>query len=70
MTDKPQQPKGRGSALSSLNTTIDTLNIAREVSSIAPAKAAFGSTSDLLTLIKVRFLLVHVGRLLAKVCRT
>ena len=70
MTDKPQQPKGRGSALSSLNATIDTLNIAREVSSIAPAKTAFGSTSDLLTLIKVRFLLVHVGRLLAKVCRT
>ena len=70
MTDKPRRLKGRDDALSSLNVTIDILNIAKEVSSIAPAKAAFGSTSDLLTLIKVRFLLVHVGRLLAKVCRT
>ena len=70
MADKPQQTKGPDDVLSSLNAAINVLNIAKEVPSIAPANAAFSSTSDLLTLIRVRLLPVHVNRLLAKVRRT
>ena len=56
MVTKTQQPKGRDGVLSSLNMAIDALNLVKEVSSIAPAKAVFGSASVLLTMIKVRFL--------------
>lgn len=48
-----QRPKGRGGALSSLNVTIEALNLAKEISGIAPAKAVFGSVSVLLTMIRV-----------------
>ena len=57
MTDKSQRPNGRSSVLSSLNVAIDGLNLAKEISGIAPTKAAFGSVAILLTMIKVRFLL-------------
>ena len=70
MIPKSQRPKGRDGVLSSLNMAIDALNRAKEVSSITPAKAVFGSASNLLTLVRVSFLPVHVGRLLANVCRT
>ena len=53
MTDKSQQPKGRDNVLSLLNVAIDILNLAKEVSSITPAKAVFGSVSVLLTMIRV-----------------
>ena len=53
MAAKSQRPNGRNGALSSLNVAIDILNLAKEVSSITPAKAAFGSVSILLTMIKV-----------------
>ena len=52
-----QKQKRRDGALSTLNIAIDALNLAKEVSSITPAKAAFGSVSILLVMIKVRFLL-------------
>ena len=35
------------------------MNLVKEVSSITPAKAVFGSVSILLTMIKVRFSLSH-----------
>jgi len=57
MATKSQQPKGRDGALSSLNMAIDALNLAKEVSSITPAKAVFGTVSILLTMIRVRFVL-------------
>ena len=57
MATKSQRPKGRDGILSSLNMAIDALNLAKELSSITPAKAVFGSVSILLTMIKVRFLL-------------
>ena len=57
MADGSKRPKGRDGVLSSLNVTIDGLNLAKELSSITPAKAVFGSVSILLTMIKVRFLL-------------
>ena len=58
MTDKSQQPKGRDGVLSSMNMAIDGLNLAKELSSITPAKAVFGSVAVLLTMIKVSFLLI------------
>lgn len=63
MTDnlKPRRPKGQDSALSSLNITIDALNLAKEASDAALAKAAFDSTSFLLAKIRVSFLPVYVG---------
>ena len=63
MAPNPQQPKRQGGVLSSLNVAIDAMNLAKEVMDITPAKAAFGAISIILTMIKVRFLLVPVGRL-------
>jgi len=56
MDTKSQQPKGRDSILSSLNVAIEAVNLAKEISSVTPAKAVFGSVGVLLTMIKVRFL--------------
>jgi hypothetical protein len=53
MQTNSQRPKGRDGVLSTLNVTIETLNLAKEICSITPAKAAFGSVSALLTMIKV-----------------
>ena len=52
-----QRQKGRDGALSSLNMAIDVINLAKDIVDIAPAKAAFGSVSALLTMIRVRFFL-------------
>jgi len=57
MTDRSQQPEGHDGVLSSLSMAIDGLNLAKELSSITPAKAVFGSVAILLTMIKVCFLL-------------
>ena len=57
-------------ALSSLNIDIGALDRAKEAASVTPAKAAFTSAGVLLTVIRVGFLPVHVGRSLANVCRT
>ena len=56
MDADPRQLKGRNGALSALNTAIEAMNLAKEVSSVTPAKAVFGSVSVLLTMIRVRFL--------------
>ena len=48
-----QQQKGRDGVLSMLNVAIETLNLAGEISSITQAKAAFGTVSALLTMIRV-----------------
>lgn len=57
MDPKPQQPKRQDDALSLLNTAIEVMNLAKEVSSVTPAKAVFGSVSILLAMIRVRVLL-------------
>ena len=54
MNMNPQQQKTRDGALSSLSVAIEAMNLAKEVSSMTPAKAIFGSVSVLLTMIKVR----------------
>lgn len=53
-----QLPEGRNGAFSSLNAAIEALDIAEETSNIVPVKAVFGSVSVLLTMIKVRSLLL------------
>ena len=57
MDAESQPTKGQNGVLSSLNVAIEVLNIAKDVSGIAPAQAVFGSVSILLTMIRVRFLL-------------
>jgi len=57
METDSQPPGGREGATSALNAAIQDTNLAENVSSIASAKAVFGSVTVLLTLIRVRFLL-------------
>ena len=56
MAAKPRRQKGRDGVISSLNIAIGAMNLAKEISSITPAKVAFGTVAVLLTMIKVRFL--------------
>jgi len=56
MDTESRHPKGRDGTLSSLNVVVEALNLAKEASSITPAKAVFGSVSILLAMIRVRFL--------------
>ena len=58
MEIESRRPKGREGAISALNGSIEVLNLAKELSSITPAKAVFGSVSVILSMIKVSFLLV------------
>jgi len=52
-----RRQKRRDDALSLLNVAIEAMNLAKEVSSITPAKAVFGSVSAVLIMIRVRSLL-------------
>jgi len=70
MTGKSQRPKGRNRVLSSLDVAIGGLNLAKEATTVIPAKTAFTSASVLLAMIRVSFLPARVGQLLANVCRT
>ena len=57
--DRDSQPhKRQDNVLSSLDVAIEALNLAEKISSITPAKAAFGSVGALLTMIRVCFLLL------------
>jgi len=56
MGTKSQQPKGRDSAILALNATIEASNLAKELSSITPAKVVFGSVSVVLAMIRVSLL--------------
>jgi len=57
MNENSQGPKRREVAVSSLNAAIDALNLVKEAMDMTPIKAAFGSVSVILTMIRVRFLL-------------
>ena len=63
MEKKSQRPKDREGVISLLNATIEALNLAKEVSSVTPANAAFASVTVLLTMIRVRSLLFCDGPL-------
>ena len=54
MSSETQRLEGRDGSLSKLNVAIGALDIAKDVCSIAPAQAAFGAASALLTIIRVR----------------
>ena len=64
-TTESYRLKDQEGALSLLNAAIETMDHAEKISSIPPAKAAFNSARDLLTTIRVGYLPVNVGRLLA-----
>jgi hypothetical protein len=59
----------RDVTLSSLNAAIEAMNLAKEIASITPAKAVFGSVSVVLAMIRVSFLPVRLGRPQADVHR-
>jgi len=63
MATTSQRPNRRDISLSSLNAAVEALNLAKEVSSITPAKAVFGTVSVILRMIRVSFLLACVERL-------
>ena len=58
MEAESQRPEGRENNISALNAAIEVLDLAKELSSITPAKAAFGSVSVILTTVKVSLLRV------------
>ena len=57
MDANSKQEKWRDGVLSSLNAAIEAMNLAKELASVTPAKAVFGSVSVLLTMIRVSVLL-------------
>ena len=63
MEAKSQRPKGREGTISALNALIEALNLAKELSSITPAKAVFGSVSVILSAIRVSSPLFVVDRM-------
>ena len=54
MDTNPQRPNRWEGLLSSLSMAIDGMNLAKEATSMTPAKGVFGSVSILLTMIRVR----------------
>ena len=54
MDKDSKRQKRRDNVLSLLDTAIQAMDLAKEVSSPTPAKAIFGSVSVLLTMIRVR----------------
>jgi len=67
MEAKSRRPKDQGGAISVLNAAIEAMNLAKELASITPAKAVFGSVSVILTMTRVGFLLVCVNRMQAEI---
>ena len=53
MDSKSELPKERSGVFSMLNVAIEDLNLAKDGSGIAAAKAVFGEVSDLLPTIRV-----------------
>ena len=53
MEIKSRRQNGRGGGISSLNSAIDALELARDAASVEPVKEAFRSAVSLLATIKV-----------------
>lgn len=49
-----QQQKHQENVLTLLNVAIEAANLAKEVSSVTPAKVVFGSVGTLLEMVRVR----------------
>ena len=58
METESQRPRGREGAVSALSAATEALNLAEKNSSITSAKAVFNTASNLLTIVRVCFLLV------------
>lgn len=67
MDPKPQRPKHRDAALSSLNAAIKLMNLAKGTSNLTVAMAVFGSVGVTLAMIRVGFLLVRPNYVQANV---
>jgi len=61
MATSSQQPGRRNNPLSSLNMTVEVLNLANEISDIPPVKTVLGSASAILVTIRVWSLLIYLG---------
>ena len=57
-----QQFKGRDVVLSTLDGSVQVLNLAKDTCGIPPAQIVFGSASVLLTMIRASFLFTELGR--------
>jgi len=62
MEVKSQRPEAREGVISGLNAAIEAMNLAKELSSITPAKAVFGTVSVILAMIRVSLLPVCVDQ--------
>ena len=58
MGARPRRSKSQDVTLSTLNAAIEAMNLAKEASSMTPAKAVFGSVGIILAMIRVCSLLV------------
>jgi len=56
MEAESQRSKGRQGAVLVLDTAIEALNLAKELSSITPVKVVFGAVGVVLTMIRVSLL--------------
>ena len=61
MDAKSKRQKRQENSLPLLNAAIEALNLAKEVSSVTPTGAVFGSVSIILSTIRVCFPLVSDG---------
>ena len=59
MASPAQRPKGRDGVNSTLDLVIQGLNLAKDTCGFPPAQAALGAASVLLTMIRVRSLLIY-----------
>jgi hypothetical protein len=59
MNAESQRPKWREDPISALNAAIEALNLAEKNTSITPAKTVFSTVGPLLTMIRVRVLLLY-----------
>ena len=62
MNPKAQPPNRRDVALSSLNATIDVMNVLKDAMDGTPAKVAFASVGVILTMIRVGLFLIRPGQ--------
>ena len=67
MASASQTPKGRDGALSTLDTLIQVLSLAKDTCGIPPAQIALGSAVILLSMIRVRLPLLREDWLLTHV---
>ena len=59
MASTSQQPEGRDGVISTLDVFIQTLTLAKDTCGVLPAQVTFGSAVVLLTMIRVRLLLLR-----------